>query len=227
MSFCKVSNRKEHEFILFYFYHWNPSEPPTTLLVVVDQTVDRNSTAPAARDGQLPQTGSAARSSGMISPSASPISAYDAVVTISNEGSVVPFLKQRYCSYNELITANFSPASLQPSVKNISILLSVISSMLQTTTCTAQCFWYASTIWEATTRLFPGCRETIHNDGRSTYLGLKVGVTGVQCKAKQEREAEEAVRQQLRLEVWLEVWMRAILRVVTKLGLRLRRELTH
>lgn len=78
-----------------------------------------------------------------------------------------------------------------------------------------QCFWYASPIWEAASRLFPGCRETIHDNGRSTYLDLKAGATNggwdvcreycaewsrVQRKTEQEREAEEAERQQLQLE---------------------------
>ncbi|KAG2077926.1 hypothetical protein BDR04DRAFT_1226761 [Suillus decipiens] len=197
MTFCKVSNSKEHEFVLFYFHHWKPSGSATTLLVV-DRTVDRNSTVPAVH-GQFPRTGSAA-------------------LTIPNEGSIAPFLKQRYTAYNELLTLDFSSASpsLRPSATDISILLSVISrhapnyKLFHT-----QRFWYASTIWEATAILFPGCRDTIHKNGRSTYLGLKVGVTDsvgdicqdyhtkwshVRCKAEQEREAEEAVRQQLRLE---------------------------
>jgi hypothetical protein len=174
MAFYKVTNKKEHEFILFYFHHWEPSEPATAVLVV-DRTVDPNTTARAVQDSQLSQPGlaaRAARSSGIISPSASPISAYDAVVTIPNESSITPFLKHRYHSYHQLLTLDFSAASLHPSATEISILLSVISrhapkyDLYQT-----QCFWYASTIWEATTRLFPGCQEWSITMGALRILG--------------------------------------------------------
>jgi len=175
MVLYKATTDKEHEFVLFYFHHWKLAEPATAVLVV-DRTVDLDSLESAENNGSAAHV---TRSSGIISPSASQIPAHDSVVTMQNKTSIVSaFLKHRYGSYNQLLTLEFPATSAPPSATEISVLLSAIAQhapnyhLYQT-----QCFWFASTIWEAVKQLFPDCHETTQNDGRSRYLGLKVGVT--------------------------------------------------
>ncbi|KIK32361.1 hypothetical protein CY34DRAFT_814339 [Suillus luteus UH-Slu-Lm8-n1] len=209
LKFCKAAKRKQHEFIVLYFRHWDASVPATAVVVV-----DRAPNTFSNDDGySTPIT----HSSGVTSPSALQTPALDSVFTTPNIGAAIQkYLRTRYGRYEELCTLKFSTTSARPSATQISVLLFVISQHAPNYHLYQfQCYWFASTIWEAIKRLFPGYLEAAWQSGRSRCHGFKVDKADsvdVVCKeyadewarleneAEQKRQVEHARAQQLRME---------------------------
>ncbi|KAG2134948.1 hypothetical protein BD769DRAFT_1664881 [Suillus cothurnatus] len=209
LTFYKAAKRKQHEFVVLYFRHWDASVHATAVLVV-----DRAPNASSKDNGySTPIT----HSSGITSPSASQTPALDSVFTTPNTGTAIQtYLRRRYGRYKELCTLNFSATSTCPSATQISVLLFVISRHAPDYHLYRfQCYWFASTIWETIKRLFPGSLETAWKRGRSSCYGIKVDKADsveVVCKeyadewtrleneAEQKRLAEHARAEQLRME---------------------------
>ncbi|KAG2136953.1 uncharacterized protein EDB93DRAFT_1091433 [Suillus bovinus] len=213
--FCKASKRKKHEFLVLYFRHWDPSVPATARVVV-----DR---APKSTPNDSGSSTPITHSSGIASPSVKQTPALDSVSTTPNTGtSTHQYLESRYGPYKHLCTLTFSPASTPPSAAQISVLLSVISTHAPNYHLYQfQCYWFASTIWEAIKHLFPGYLESTWQGIRSRCYGFevdKIDSVKVVCEeyaneqrrleneAELKRQAEQARTQQVSLS-----WTRGIM----------------
>lgn len=169
VRFCKASKREQHEFIVLYFRHWDASVSATAH-VVVDRTPKSYSNDSGS---STPTTQS---SSGIASPSALQTPALDSVSTSPDTGaSPHKYLKSRYGQYKRLCTLTFSATSARPSATQISVLLSVISTHAPNYHLYQfQCYWFASTIWEAMKQLFPGYLESTWQGIHSPCYDFKV-----------------------------------------------------
>lgn len=203
MTYCKCQSGKEHEFLLLEFYH--PSTSQTTILVV-----DRTANNP---DPQNNNNGSSSRTSGIISPSASPTpDATDNVFT-APKSAIQTYLTKTFHPYLKLCTLDFSaPGVKGPSATQIAVLLSAVSkSAPQYHVYQYQCYWFAETVWEAVKRLFSGGVEGPWISERSRYRGVKidnpnrVGVVceefnsewaNIQIEAERKEQEEEARTQE-------------------------------
>jgi hypothetical protein len=168
LMFCKATKRKQHEFIVLYFRHWDASVPATAVVVV-----DR---APKPSSNDSGSSTPITHSSGITSPSALQTPALDSVSTTKNTGTTAhKHLESRYGQYQCLCTLTFSATSARPSATQISVLLSIINMhapdyhLYQ-----FQCYWFASTVWEAIKQLFPGGLESTWQGKRSCYHGFNV-----------------------------------------------------
>ncbi|KAG1811071.1 hypothetical protein EV424DRAFT_1542615 [Suillus variegatus] len=217
MTYCKCHNGKQHEFLLLEFCHWNASQTATTILVV-DRTVSNP-------DPENNSNGSSSRTSGIISPSASPTpAAVDNVFTTPNMNSAIKtHLAKTFGSYTRLCTLDFSTLGVEgPSATQIAVLLSVVSQnapryhLYKT-----QCYWFAETVWEAVKHLFSGGVEGPWVSGRSCYLGVKIEKLNsvevvcrefnsewarIEIEAEHKRQEKEARTQQLRDEYQAEIY---------------------
>ncbi|KAG1786710.1 uncharacterized protein HD556DRAFT_1449511 [Suillus plorans] len=166
--FCKASERKQHEFLVLFFAHWDASVPAIAC-VVVDRT-------PKSSSNDSGSSTPITLSSGIASPSALQTAALDSVSTTPCTGiNTCKYLTSMYGPYNHLCTLTFPPTSTRPSATQISVLLSVTSTHAPNYNLYHfQCYWYASTIWEAIKQLFPGYIEGTWQGPRCHYYGFKV-----------------------------------------------------
>ncbi|KAG1896787.1 uncharacterized protein F5891DRAFT_1245792 [Suillus fuscotomentosus] len=158
LTFCKARKRKQHEFIVLYFRHWNVLVPATAVMVV-----DRAAKTSSKKNGY---SAPIAHSSGIISPAALQTLAFDSVSQVitpikDTQAEIRKCLRERYGKYKELCNHTFSDNSARPSATQISVLLSVISQHAPNYNLYRfQCYWFAMTIWEATKQLYPDSEDT-------------------------------------------------------------------
>ncbi|KAG1827468.1 uncharacterized protein BJ212DRAFT_1312551 [Suillus subaureus] len=144
MICCKCRRDKQDEFLLFEFCHWSASRAATTVLVI-----DR-----CEPDPENNSNGSSTRTSGIISPLASPTStAIDNVFTTPNINSAIQTcLTKVFGLYIKLCT----------------LLSAVIQNTPQYLLYQNQ--WFAETVWEAANQLFSGGVEGPWLSGRSLVI---------------------------------------------------------
>ncbi|KAG1766225.1 hypothetical protein EV702DRAFT_1257146 [Suillus placidus] len=171
MVCCKCTISVEHEFLLLHFRH--PTQHHAVAILVLDRTSRPDSTENNNGNGSSRLVGIG--QSTVVSPSVSATPAHDSIFTTPNNGSAIgSYLTKRYGQHKYLCNLNFS-ASARPSAMQVSMLLCVLRKHSPTYHLWQyQCYWYAYTVWEALTRLFPGCQETTLSEGRSRFCGQEV-----------------------------------------------------
>ncbi|KAG1781753.1 hypothetical protein EV702DRAFT_1073179 [Suillus placidus] len=171
MVCCKCTTSVEHEFLLLHFRH--PTQHHAVAILVLDRTTRPDSTE--NNNGNGSSRSVAIGRSTVVSPSVSATPAHDSIFTTPNNGSAIDsYLTKRYGQHKYLCNLNFS-ASARPSAMQVSVLLCVLRKHSPTYHLWQyQCYWYAYTVLEALKTLFPGCRETTVNEGRSQFCGQEI-----------------------------------------------------